>query len=241
MILKFPPVESANEYGLLAIGGDLEPESLLLAYQSGIFPWPVSDDDELLWFCPPSRAVLLLESFRLSRSMERVLLKTPFNFKINQNCSSVISGCQQIINRPRQAGTWITNEMKDAYLELHQRGFVHSFECYLEEELVGGVYGVSIGRAFSAESMFYRYPNASKAVLWILGQFLFAQGVTWIDCQIINPHLTSLGAVEIPREEFLKQHALMVNSPQIEFSAERLATLLASLEILQKPGLSRSR
>lgn len=241
MSLKFPPVETANEHGLLAVGGDLEPESLLLAYRSGIFPWPVSEDDELLWFCPPKRAVLPLANFHLSRSLQRVLVKTPFDFKVNQNCKAVIEGCQQTINRPRQQGTWITDEMKAAYLELHRRGIVHSFECYLEDKLVGGVYGVSIGGTFAAESMFYRYSNASKAILWILGQFLFAHGAVWIDCQIMNPHLASLGAVEIPREEFLKQHALMVSYPQISFTNDRLDALLASLEILKKPELHRTK
>lgn len=238
-ILAFPPLESANEHGLLAAGGDLEPDSLLLAYRLGVFPWPLGGEQDMLWFSPPKRAVLYLENFHLSRSMGKVLAKTPFKFALNKDCEGVITGCQAVTNRPRQHGTWITHEMKEAYLELHRQGFVHSLECYLENRLVGGLYGVSIGTAFAAESMFYRHPNASKAVLWILAQYLSLQGATWIDCQIINPHLKSLGAIEIPRGEFINQHEKMTKKPPIEFTPERLGDLLSSLEVLQKPGLSR--
>jgi len=233
-ILAFPPIKTANEHGLLARGGDLEPESLLLAYRSGIFPWPVTEDGELLWFAPPKRAVLNLKDFQLSRSMQRVLSKSEFKFAVNKNCFEVITACQSIVNRPSQHGTWITDEMKAAYLELNRLGFVHSLECYRGEELVGGVYGVCIGQAFAAESMFYRYPNASKAALWILGQYLQAQGATWIDCQIINPHLSSLGVIEISRDEFIKKHLAMVAKTKIEFSSECLNSLLSSMETSKK-------
>ena len=131
--------------------------------------------------------------------------------------------------------------MKEAYMALHKQGHVHSFECYLDSELVGGVYGVSIGGTFAAESMFYRYPNASKAILWVLGQFLFAEGVKWIDCQIINPHLVTLGTEEISRADFIEEHQKAIKKGPIYFSAKRLSTLLSSLEILQKPKSSRPK
>ena len=150
-------------------------------------------------------------------------------FEINKNFGEVVACCQEIKNRPKQQGTWITDEMRAAYFNLHRLGHAHSFECYLDDKLVGGIYGVSIGRTFAAESMFYRYPNASKAVLWILGNYLLEQEVEWIDCQIINPHLTSLGVIEISREKFIKSHSVEVKKSPLEFSAKRLQALLSSL------------
>jgi leucyl/phenylalanyl-tRNA--protein transferase len=234
-VQSFPPLEYANEHGLLAFGGDLEPESLILAYQSGIFPWPLDGEDELLWFSPPMRAVLYIDDFHVSRSLKKTISKTPFRYQLNSNCSEVITNCQSVVNRPKQLGTWITEEVKAAYLELHDLGYVHSFECYLGDNLVGGVYGVSINGVFAAESMFHRTTDASKAALWMLCQYLKDQGVKWIDCQIINPHLTTLGVIEISRDKYIEELKLGLSQPKIEFSPERLQQLLFFQEMQGKP------
>jgi leucyl/phenylalanyl-tRNA--protein transferase len=219
MVIKgFPPVSEADEYGLLAIGGDLEVESLLLAYSNGIFPWPI-DDLNLTWFAPPRRAVLFLDDFHCSKSLRRSINKTDRTFSINRRFDEVISRCAETINRPGERGTWITDQIQEAYCKLHLEGFAHSFECYNREELIGGVYGVSVGGVFAAESMFYREDDASKMTLQYMVQYLGAQNVPWIDAQVLNPFLKSMGFKEIPRARYMKLLQERLSAPTLKFPA----------------------
>jgi leucyl/phenylalanyl-tRNA--protein transferase len=202
-IKAFPPVETADEDGLLAIGGDLEPESIVLAYGSGVFPWPINDG-LLAWFAPPTRAVLFLDEFHISSSLKRVLNKQRFTIKHNTAFEEVISRCAEVKNRGDQDGTWITAGMQKAYQKLHQLGIAHSFEAYHDSVLVGGVYGIRLGAFFAAESSFYREDNASKVVMVALAEYLRKEGISWFDCQVLTPFSESFGAREIPRTEFMK-------------------------------------
>ncbi|RMG45150.1 MAG: leucyl/phenylalanyl-tRNA--protein transferase [Candidatus Dadabacteria bacterium] len=203
MVIKsFPPHELADEYGLLAVGGDCEVDSLLLAYRNGIFPWPVYDDI-LTWFSPPKRAVLFFKDLHIPRSLKKLRKKNLFTFAIDRNFNEVINQCATSPNRGDQSGTWITKQIIEGYIELHKAGYAHSIECYSEDKLVGGLYGVSIGAMFAGESMFYTEPNASKLALLYLIDYLRNQQVDWIDCQVMTPLLKQFGAIEIPRAEFL--------------------------------------
>lgn len=201
-VLSFPPVELADHDGLLAAGGDLEVSTLLLAYRSGIFPWPV-EEGQLLWFAPPERAVLFLDEFHLSQRASRALKKAPFHTRMNTAFRDVITRCAELQNRGDQRGTWITPEIVEAYTELHRAGNCHSFETYCGDELVGGLYGVQIGRMFAAESSFYRRPDASKAAMCRLVEHLHSQSIPWFDCQVLTPFSESFGAREVPRSVFM--------------------------------------
>lgn len=204
VIEQFPPVEEADdETGLLAIGGDLEVESLVLAYRSGIFPWPV-DEELLTWFAPKKRAVLFFDDFHVSRSLIRFRKTKEYEFKLNTRFEDVINLCAEVVNRGDQRGTWITQEMIPAYIEFHKAGYAHSGEIYYEGELAGGIYGVRIGNMFAGESMFYRQSNASKLALVHLIEWLQVQGITWMDCQNLTPLLEGFGAVEIERGRFME-------------------------------------
>jgi leucyl/phenylalanyl-tRNA--protein transferase len=202
-ILQFPPVESADEHGILGLGGDLEPESLLLAYQSGIFPWPL-DDETLAWFAPPTRAVVFLSEFHVSRSLTRSIRHAHFTTAIDRSFSEVIGRCAEVTNRGEQDSTWITPELIDAYITLHQLGFAHSFETYFDGALVGGIYGVQIGRLFAAESSFYRRDNASKVAMLTMVDYLRTQDISWFDCQVLTPFSKGFGAREISRAEYME-------------------------------------
>jgi leucyl/phenylalanyl-tRNA--protein transferase len=202
-IVEFPPLETADEDGLLAVGGDLEPESILLAYANGIFPWPL-DEKLLAWFAPPERAVLFLEDFHVGRSLKKALRREGFTYSVDTAFSHVISNCAEVKNRGEQGSTWITEELRQAYIKLHSRGFAHSFETYLGDALVGGIYGIQLGRFFAAESSFYRRDNASKAAMIYLVEYLREQGITWFDCQVLTPFSASFGAREIPRSDFMQ-------------------------------------
>ncbi|MFN8391729.1 MAG: leucyl/phenylalanyl-tRNA--protein transferase [Bdellovibrionota bacterium] len=202
-ISAFPPVDDADEDGLLCVGGDLEVDSLLLAYRSGIFPWPVSTDCPLVWFAPPTRAVLFLDQVHISRSLMRARERSGFTFSIDSQCENVIRNCARSKNRGKQRGTWIIPQMIKAYSALHRAGWCHSVECLDGDRLVGGLYGVSIGDMFAGESMFYLEPNASKLALWHLITHLQERNVPWLDCQQLTPLLASFGAVEIPRKQFM--------------------------------------
>lgn len=202
-IIAFPSVEDADEDGFLCIGGDLEVESLLLAYSSGIFPWPIREG-MLTWFAPPRRAVLFLSEFRVSRTLKKDLKNHPFEIRIDHAFAEVIKRCAESTNRGKQKGTWITRAMVKGYTALHKAGYAHSVESYLNGDLVGGLYGVQIGKMFAGESMFFREPNASKIALCALVDNLKAQGVEWIDCQVMNPLFESFGAREVARVEFMK-------------------------------------
>lgn len=198
--LWFPPVDSALSDGLLALGGDLSKERLLLAYHMGIFPW--YDTDLPMWWSPDPRFVLFPSELKISKSMKVLLKKNVFEFRFNQAFDQVIQNCQQIY-RPDQDGTWITNEVVRGYTELHNAGYAISAESWLDGVLVGGLYGVRLGNIFFGESMFARRSNASKYAFIKLVEKLRLEGVRLIDCQLHTTHLESLGAIMIPRHEFM--------------------------------------
>lgn len=197
----FPPVDDAMPDGLLAIGGDLSTERLLLAYRSGIFPW--YDDDLPLWWSPDPRFVLFPQELKISKSMKQLLKKQAFDFRVNTNFSAVINHCRQTL-RTGQDGTWITNDIVTAYTELHRLGYAYSAEAWLDDKLVGGLYGLKMGKCFFGESMFSLEANASKYAFISYVQQLAQEGTRLIDCQVYTPHLESLGAGMIPRETFIK-------------------------------------
>ncbi|WGD36061.1 leucyl/phenylalanyl-tRNA--protein transferase [Olleya sp. YS] len=196
----FPDVSQATDDGLLAVGGDLSSERLLSAYQNGIFPW-FDNDDTILWWSPDPRFVLYPKDLKISKSMRQVLRNSDFKITINKDFESVIKACANA-KRPGQDDTWITKGMIEAYTKLHQLGFAKSIEVWQSKQLVGGFYGVDLKNGvFCGESMFTTVSNASKA-----GFISFIQHTDYrlIDCQVYTNHLESLGAIEIPREEFLK-------------------------------------
>lgn len=198
----FPDPGLADDDGLVALGADLRPETLLRAYRRGIFPWP-HPDLPLAWFSPPERAILERARLRTNKSLARALKRSQFRFTIDQAFAQVIGACAKM-PRPGQDGTWITRPMLRAYRELHRLGHAHSVEAWnAHGRLVGGIYGVDPGGAFAAESMFYIDPYASKLALLHLIDHLFAQGLDWIDIQVMTPHMEALGAHVIPRERFL--------------------------------------
>jgi leucyl/phenylalanyl-tRNA--protein transferase len=198
----FPPLESAlrQPNGLLAIGGDLAPERLLAAYRLGIFPW-YEETQPILWWSPEPRLVMFPEQLKVSRSLAKAMRNKDFRVTLDQAFAEVIKHCGQTV-RPGQAGTWITVEMRRAYIRLHRLGHAHSVECWLDGELVGGLYGISLGKVFFGESMFSRVSDASKVAYVRLVRKLREWGYELIDCQVYTEHLASLGAVEIPRAQF---------------------------------------
>jgi leucyl/phenylalanyl-tRNA---protein transferase len=199
----FPPVESAlsDPPGLLAAGGDLRPERLLAAYRRGIFPW-YSRGQPILWWSPDPRTVLFPSEFKVSHSLAKTIRKRGFEARFDTAFTAVMKSCGDPVLRPE--GTWISNDMLAAYQHLHQLGYAHSVETWLDGQLVGGVYGVQLGKVFYGESMFSRETDASKFALKMLCDHLIAQQVVMIDCQMSTPHLTSLGAREIARREFVE-------------------------------------
>lgn len=199
--LYFPPVEKADRHGLLAIGGDLSPERLMLAYRSGIFPW-FQEGEPILWWAPPKRMVLFFDELKVSKSMRLLLQKNPFTITFNQDFDQVIHHCRHIV-RKGETETWITPEMVEAYRELHRLGHARSVEVWQDGELVGGLYGIDLGTIFCGESMFSLVPNASKAAFIFLARKLEADGYRLLDAQLHNPHLASLGCREIPRTQFM--------------------------------------
>ncbi len=198
--LKFPPINTADADGLVALGGDLSIERLLFAYQSGIFPW-FNDGEIIQWYSPNPRFVLFPAEIKISKSMQQVLRKNAFTFTINKAFAQVIAQCK-LYNRKGQDGTWITNEMEVAYNEMHKKGIAISAETWCNNELVGGLYGIYLGKIFCGESMFALQSNASKFAFIKLVQQLQLQGLQIIDCQIFSEHLASLGARMITRENF---------------------------------------
>jgi leucyl/phenylalanyl-tRNA---protein transferase len=223
--LVFPDVNNAltQPNGLLAFDGDLSVPRLLAAYRLGIFPW-FNDDDPIMWWSPDPRGVLFTKQLRINRSLAKFLKKSPYTVTINCAFSHVISHCA---NAPfRQQGTWISAAMQQAYHQLHLAGFAHSIEVWQHQQLVGGLYGVGINSLFAGESMFYLKPNASKIALVSLTGLLAEQGVKFIDCQLQNPFLASMGAVEISRHEFIqhKNNALQLVLPTDFWQARTLAS-----------------
>ena len=200
--LFFPPVSEANADGILAVGGDLSPERLQLAYNSGIFPW-FEEDDPILWWSPNPRMVLFFEDLVVSKSMRNILNRNIFKVTFNQDFRGVISNCQKI-KREGQHGTWITNEMIEAYCKLNELGIAKSVEVWQNDELVGGLYGVDLGTVFCGESMFSKVANASKVAFIHWSRHLKSNNYKLLDCQIYNPHLESLGCREIARDQFIE-------------------------------------
>ena len=199
--LWFPPVTDALPDGLLAIGGELTTERILLAYKNGIFPW--YDGDMPMWWCPDPRFVLFPENLIISKSMKTLLKRNAFDFTINQAFDQVIKACK-IANRKNQDGTWITTEVEAAYIELHKLGIAHSAEVWKKNELVGGLYGIKMNHVFFGESMFSKESNASKYAFIKYVSVLLQEKVTLIDCQIYTEHLESMGAEMIERKDFLQ-------------------------------------
>ena len=202
--LWFPNPKNATEDGLLAIGGDLSVERLLLAYNSGIFPW-FEDDQPFLWWGPDPRMVLFPEKFKVSKSLRKTLSSGKFEITFNQNFEEVIKSCATV-PRKGQAGTWITREMQEAYAALHKARHAISVEVWENEKLVGGLYGIDLPqkKVFCGESMFSLVSDASKVAFYYLAEYVKSKDYKFIDCQIYNEHLESLGAEEIRRDEFLE-------------------------------------
>jgi len=199
--LVFPPVHLSEPDGLLAMGGDLSTERLLLAYRSGIFPW--FDGDTPLWWCPDPRFVLFPRELKVSKSMKQVINRQIFRFSIDTAFENVIEQCKTTFRKDQQ-GTWITSEVKAAYVELHRLGYAHSAEAWLNGELVGGCYGIRMGNVFFGESMFSKTANASKFAFISYVDQLQKEQVQLIDCQVYTAHLESLGARMVPREKFIE-------------------------------------
>lgn len=199
--LYFPSVETASPEGIVAVGGDLSPERLVLAYNSGIFPW-FEDDEPILWWSPSERMVLFFEDLKISKSMRNVINQKKFKVTFNTAFREVILNCKKIV-RKDQPGTWITDDMVEAYCNLHKLGIAKSVEVWENEELVGGLYGIDLGHVFCGESMFSKVSNASKMAFIALAKQLEMANYRLLDCQVYNDHLASLGCVEIDREDFL--------------------------------------
>jgi len=197
--LWFPNPELADDDGLLAVGGDLTIERLLLAYNNGIFPW-YSDETPILWYSPHQRFVIYPEKVRITKSMAKIMRSGTFQFSINRCFEDVIENCATI-NRGEAVGTWITDEMRDAYVNMHKAGFAHSVEVWQNENLIGGLYGIVINDVFCGESMFSKASNASKAALIHLCQY---GNFKLIDCQLQNDHLISLGGEFVLRKDYME-------------------------------------
>lgn len=208
--LVFPPVSTAFENGFLAFGGDLRIERLLLAYRSGIFPW-YSKGDPILWWSPNPRFVLYTKDLKVSKSMRQLLRRKTFHVSFDQDFEAVIDGCSQSRPAQGQDDTWITDEMREAYVNLHKAGYAHSVEVWEGEELVGGLYGVGLGRIFFGESMFHKKSNSSKYGFISLVRALETQGFEMIDSQLHTNHLESLGAVHISRKQYLRELKAALN------------------------------
>ena len=203
--IRFPDPRFSTPEGIVAFGGELTPDNLIEAYSRGIFPWPI-EGLPLTWFCPPRRAILEFKRLHIPRSLALAQRKAKFRFTIDRDFSAVIRACSTIA-RPQEAGTWITQEMIEAYCGLNHAGRAHSVEAWDGDQLVGGTYGVDAGGVFGGESMFYLQPNASKLALLFLFEYLSSKGSTWMDIQVMSPHMQTLGAIEITRHQFLNKLA----------------------------------
>ncbi len=201
--LIFPDPNWATAEGLLAVGGDLSPERLVLAYKLGIFPW-YGEDEPILWWSPDPRCVLIPENVYVSRRLERVIKQNRFRLTCNRAFEQVVEACAKVRVHNGEE-TWLIQEMQTAYQELHKQGFAHSVEAWCGDELVGGLYGVALGKFFFGESMFHYQPNASKVILVQLARYLEREGFALFDCQVTNPHLISMGASHLSREDFLER------------------------------------
>ena len=209
--IKFPPPHLARKDGLLAVGGDLSQDRLLLAYKMGIFPW-YSEPEPILWWSPDPRLVLYPCEIKVSKSLKKILKNKIFSVTIDQAFNQVITSCARI-RLQKNEGTWIDEDMIKAYCGLHESGFAHSVEAWYEGELAGGLYGVSLGRCFFGESMFTRISNASNVAFVFLAEYLKSLSFDIIDCQVSTEHLINFGAREIPRKDFLKQLEKSLEAP----------------------------
>lgn len=217
--LMFPDPRLASAEGLLAIGGDLSPQRLVLAYQLGIFPW-YGETEPVLWWSPDPRCVLFPDNIHVSQRLERVLRQGRFRLTCNRAFSQVVKACAEVRTANGEE-TWLIAEMQAAYERLHGLGYAHSVEAWDGNELAGGLYGVALGKFFFGESMFHYRTNASKVILVHLARYLGKAGFILLDCQVPNSHLTSMGAVPMPREEFLARLSACGLGP--EGSAEKVA------------------
>lgn len=208
---SFPPVETADEDGILAVGGDLSPERLVEAYRRGIFPW-YSEGLPILWHCPDPRFVLEPKKLHVPRSLRKVLRRGTFEVRLDTAFEAVIDGCAKT-RRPGQRGTWITRDMREAYVRLHELGLAHSAEAWVGGQLAGGLYGVSLGAVFYGESMFARVDDASKVAFVTLVEWLSSWGVELIDCQQETEHLRRFGAESWPRKKFVAELERLVQFP----------------------------
>src|SRR5882672_10309984 len=206
--MVFPSPLRANAEGLVAIGGDLSVPRLLLAYRSGIFPWTVNP---VTWWSPDPRAILELDGFHVSRSLEKVIRRGEFQITVNRAFREVMMGCAA--PGPGRRDTWITSEFLEAYTSLHEQGHAHSLECWQDDRLVGGIYGVAIGGFFAGESMFHSVSNASKVALFHLVEHLRERGFLLFDIQMLTAITSSLGAIQISRAEYLKRLSLALQEP----------------------------
>ncbi|HEY3306182.1 MAG TPA: leucyl/phenylalanyl-tRNA--protein transferase [Candidatus Binatia bacterium] len=211
--LLFPPPDHAEPDGLLAVGGDLSSERLLLAYRLGIFPW-YGEGLPILWWSPDPRLIMEPRDFHASRRLRRTLRQGRFQVTFDRSFASVILACASVPRRD-QDGTWITSEMQQAYIRLHELGYAHSVESWLEGNLVGGIYGVSLGKCFFGESMFSRETNASKAAMAMLVRHLSSWGFHMLDAQVTTRHLLNLGAKEVPRKVFLEKLRAALKFPTL--------------------------
>jgi leucyl/phenylalanyl-tRNA--protein transferase len=236
----FPPVETALEDpdGLLCAGGDLSPERLLEAYRRGIFPW-FSAGQPILWWSPDPRTVLYPDELKVSRSLAKSLRNRGYEASANRAFIEVVECCADPALRPE--GTWITPRMKEAYLRLHRLGFAHSVETWDGGRLVGGLYGVALGKAFFGESMFSRARDASKVALCALVASLRERGYRLLDCQVASPHLASLGARSVPRDVFLRELAAAITGPPAPDAKWRDASIALTKAFVQNTRGPRGR
>lgn len=213
----FPPVEQADEEGLLAIGGDLSPARLIKAYSEGIFPW-YSEETPILWWSPDPRFVLLPENLHISKTNQKIVRQKRFEIRFDCDFRSVITACgkPRIIEGETVSGTWITQEMIEAYCEMFRLGLAHSAEAYCDGELVGGCYGLSLGKCFFGESMFYTAANASHAAFIVLAKWLFGQGFLFIDSQVFTKNMEQLGATDIPRTDYIQMLKQGLKHPTLQ-------------------------
>lgn len=202
MGVKFPPVDSASEDGLLAIGGSLDIDTLITAYKSGIFPWPVEDGYPMTWFSPNPRGIIQLDEFKISKSLNKFMNKSPYEVRFNEDFLSIITRCS-VIKRKHESGTWIYQNIIDGYLELFNNKFAYCVAVYLDNKIVGGLYGICIGEIISGESMFHSENNASKVALVALIEKLKKSNIPFIDTQMVTPIIENFGGKKIARSDFI--------------------------------------
>lgn len=219
---SFPPLSLAEEDGLLAAGGDLSASRLLQAYQQGIFPW-FNENDPILWWSPDPRMVLFTDNIKISKSLKKTIRASSISLTLDHAFEDVMQACS--LPRKDEAGTWIHQNMIDAYVELHQQGYAHSVECWQDGELVGGLYGVAIGKMFFGESMFSHVRDSSKLALVALCQQLSIWGFSLIDCQVYSNHLASLGAEQVDRDEFIQLVTSLCQQPQTDIVWQKPLTI----------------